>query len=276
MSYDISSCCRGCNFSQTKKREDGKNLQTGCELGRVEKFKSLGTEVNLDENENGEFFTISRFCTCYRPEEWIITLSEEEKSDLTKTVREEISVRMGIIILFDCSSHTEDQLKSTIESFGRQTIAPRYVVVVSSRAEYNELIHSLLIDNFPDKKQTNVHLVQCTDEDLQDYFKIDEAFKHALNGFYYVINAGSKHSDDFIEKFDSYINDELSQVVMVKPNDGLGGLLMQASLHKMLSGSRTKLNDDESVNTENIVQRVTTMGITNGGIDLIKDWSEII
>ena len=63
---------------------------------------------------------------------------------------------------------------------------------------------------------------------------------------------------------------------MVKPNDGIGGLLMQASLHKMLNGSRSKLNDDESLNTENIVQRVTTMGIKNGGIDMIKDWSEII
>ena len=276
MSYQISSCCRGCHFSQTQKKEDGKNVQTGCELGRVEKFKSLGVEVNLDESENGEFFTISRFCTCYRPEEWIITLSEEEKGDLTRTVRQEVSIRMGVIILFNCNSHTEDQLKNTVESFGKQTVPPRYVVVVSSRAEYNELIHSLLLENFPDKKETNVHLVQCTDEDLQDYFKIDEAFKHALNGFYYVVNAGTEHSDDFIEKFDSYINDELSQVVMVKPNDGIGGLLMQASLHKMLNGSRSKLNDDESLNTENIVQRVTTMGIKNGGIDMIKDWSEII
>ena len=82
MSYEISSCCRGCNFSQTEKNEDGKSLQTGCELGRVEKFKSLGAEVHLDESENGEFFTISRFCTCYRPEEWIITLSEEENEQL--------------------------------------------------------------------------------------------------------------------------------------------------------------------------------------------------
>lgn len=276
MSYELTSSCRGCHFCQTEKNGEGKNIQTGCSLGRLEKFKNLDIKVESEESENGEFFTIHRFCTCYRPDEWVDTLTKEEKNDVKSTVRQEISVRMGIIILFDPSSQTEEQLKNTIECFGRQTVSPRYVVVVSSRAEYNDLIHSLLIYNFPDKEQTNIHLVQCADEDLQDYFKIDEAFKHALNGFYYVINAGSEHSDDFIEKFDSYINDELSQVVMVKPNDGLGGLLMQASLHKLLNGSKSRMNDDESINTENIVQRVTTMGIKNGGVDLIKDWSEII
>ena len=113
-------------------------------------------------------------------------------------------------------------------------------------------------------------------EDLEDFLKIDEAFRHALNGFYYVVNSGVKHNNDFIERFDAYINDDLAQVVMVKPNDGVGGLLMQASLHKMLKGSRTKINDDESINKEDIAQRVVDMGIKDGGIDLIKDWSEII
>ena len=276
MSYELTSCCRGCCFSQTEKQSDGKNLQTGCELGRVEKFKSLDTDVKLEESENGEFFVISRFCTCYRPEEWIDTLTEEEKNDTSLAVRNEISVRMGIIILFDGNKHEEAGLKSTIKCFSNQTKTPRYVVVVTSKAEYNDMIHSLLVESFPDKEKTNIHLVQCTDEDLQDYFKIDEAFKHALNGFYYVIEAGTEHNDDFIEKFDSYINDELSQVVMVKPNNGISGLLVQASLHKLVNGSRTKMNEDESLNTENIIQRVINMGINNGGIDLVKDWSEII
>ena len=276
MSYELTSCCRGCCFSQTEKKPDGKNLQVGCELGRLKKFKNLNTDVNLEDGESGEFFVISRFCTCYRSAEWIKSLTEEEKNNTPLTVREEISVRMGIIILFDADKHTEEGLISTIESFSNQTKVPRYVVVVTSRAEYNDLIHSSLIKNFPDKEKTNVHLVQCLDEDLQDYFKIDEAFKHALNGFYYVVNAGTEHDTDFIEKFDSYINDDLSQVVMVKPNDGISGLLVQASLHKLVQCSRSKMNTDESLNTENIIQRVINMGINNGGIDLVKDWREII
>jgi len=276
MSYKLTSSCRGCCFAVSEKTEDGKTLQNSCQLGRIKKFKELGVEVVLEKSENGEFFAIERFCTCYRPDEWINTLSSEEQRDLKDTVRKEISVRMGIIILFNNATNTEEELKRTIESFSKQTKSPRYVVVINSRAEYNEWIHSLLLKNFSDKEKTNIHLVQCANEDLADFLKIEEAFKHALNGFYYVVNAGIEHKNDFIAKFDSYVNDDLSQVVMVKPNDGVGGLLMQASLHKMLKGSKTKMNDDESIDKENITQRVVDMGIKNGGIDLIKDWSEII
>ena len=276
MNYKLTSYFRGCNFAVTEKTKSGKQLQVGCELGRIKKFRELGTEMTLDKSENGKFFTIERFCTCYRPDEWIATLSNEEKKDPVKAVREEISIRMGVIILFNCD-HTEEELKRTIRCFSKQTISPRYVVVVNSKVEYNELAHSLLTESFPDKEKTNVHLVQCADKDLEDFLKIDEAFKHFLNGFYYVVNSGTEHSSDFIEKFDSYVNDELSQVVMVKPNDGVGGLLMQASLHKMLKGSRAKIDEEtETLDDENITQRVLNMGIKNGGVDLIKDWSEII
>ena len=67
-----------------------------------------------------------------------------------------------------------------------------------------------------------------------------------------------------------------NQVVMVKPEEKVAGLLIQASLHKLVNGSKTKMNDDESMNRENVVQRVVIMAIKNGGIDLIKDWSEIV
>jgi len=276
MNYKLTSCCRGCNFAVTEKTAKGKQIQVSCELGRLKKFEELGTEVTLDESENGEFFIIERFCTCYRPDEWIETLTDEEKKDPAKAVREEIAIRMGVIILFS-HNHTEEELRRTIKSFSEQTRSPRYVVIVNSKVEYNELAHSLLTESFPDKEKTNVHLIQCVDKDLEDFLKIDEAFKHFLNGFYYVVNSGTEHSNDFIEKFDSYVNDDLSRVVMVKPDDGVNGLLMQASLHKMLKGSKAKVDEeDQSVDEENITQRVLNMGIKNGGVDLIKDWSEII
>ena len=53
-------------------------------------------------------------------------------------------------------------------------------------------------------------------------------------------------------------------------------VLIQASLHKLLNGSKTKMNDDESLNRETIVQRVEDMEIQNGCIDRIKDWSDIV
>jgi hypothetical protein len=229
----------------------------------------------LEKGPSGEFFVIDRFCTCYRPDEWVDTLEPEEKKNLTKTVREEIFVRMGVIIFFD--QHTdEESLVKTVACFKEQTKAPRYVVVVNSRVEYNEFIHDLLIESFPNKEKTNVHLVQCVDQEMGDFAKVDVAFQHALNGFYYVITSGEEVQNDFIEKFDAYINDGLNQVVMIKPKEKVGGLLIQASLHKLLNGSRTKMNDDESLNRETIVQRVIDMAIKNGGIDLVKDWSDIV
>lgn len=274
MSYQISSSCSGCCFAICKNTGADKQ-QTACELGRIQKFKDHETKMRLEKGPSGEFFVIDRFCTCYRPDEWVDTLEPKEKRDLIKTVGEEVSVRMGIIIFFD--QHTdEESLVKTITCFQEQTRAPRYIVVVNSRVEYNELIHDLLIESFPNKEKTNVHLVQCMDQETGDFAKVDIAFQHALNGFYYVINSGEEVQNDFIEKFDTYINDGLNQVVMIKPKEEVGGLLIQASLHKLLNGSKTKMNDDESLNRETIVQRVVDMAIQNGGIDLIKDWSDIV
>lgn len=274
MSYQISSSCDGCCFAVYKNTGDEKQ-QTACELGRIEKFKDRETKMRLKKGADGEHFVIDRFCTCYRPDEWLAVLDEKEKKNLTKVVREEICVNMGIIIFFDEHSDQEGLIR-TIECFKQQTQHPRYVVVVNNRVEYNEIIHELLIKSFPNKQKTNIHLVQCLDNETADFEKVDIAFQHALNGFYYVINAGEEVQNNFIEKFDSYINDELNQVVMVKPEEKVAGLLIQASLHKLVNGSKTKMNDDESMNRENVVQRVVNMAIKNGGIDLIKDWSEIV
>ena len=61
----VTSCC-GCIFAET----EGKK-QTGCEIGRLDKFISLGTDIQEAENEKKEeFYVIRRLCNAYRNEEW--------------------------------------------------------------------------------------------------------------------------------------------------------------------------------------------------------------
>ena len=70
--------------------------QLSCKLDRASK---LGIQEKDDEN----FFVLSRFCTTYRPKEWLNDLSLAESKDIKETALKEISPRVGFFVLLDTS-----------------------------------------------------------------------------------------------------------------------------------------------------------------------------
>lgn len=254
----VETCCKNCVFA-----EYTEETQTGCELNRHTIFNP---EENYREEDGKKSYVFNRFCTAFRPKEWKLVLSDEEKEDLVSTVRSEIFPPVGIFIFLKTTVPDPiHDLRNRIQEIKDQTIGTaRYVVVINQKVEYNEEIHRLLHSSF-DFNETEFHLVQTLQEQ-PDLLYIDEAFKHAKNGWIYVNESSRKIRKDLFEAIDNNINVKLNKVVLVEPIDGVHGMIFQAAVHKFLDGSND-IFDSKTVERiqVNFVQKVRAIAEIGDG-----------
>ena len=258
----VNSSCRGCVFAEAD--ETG---QLSCKLDRASK---LGIKKRDDEN----FFVLSRFCTTYRPKEWLNDLSLAESKDIKEAVLGEIYPRVGFFVLMD--TRGEDaigQLRKTMEDIKQQqSIAPRYVVVINDKVEYNEGIFEILQPMFNFDK-TEYHILQLESRIEDPINTIDEAFKHAKNGYVYVTSAGESVPRDLIYRIHKRINIDMKRLVVIEPYSGVNGLLFQTALFKFVNGNKPKLFQDEVVDNRPFLEKVKEASADSDDQTLI-DWSE--
>jgi len=144
----VNSSCKGCVFAEVDTH------QTSCKLDRAAK-------LGIDDKDEDGFFVLSRFCTTYRPKEWLSDLSLAESMDTEKTVLEEIYPRVGFFIVLDTTRDDAiEQLRATVEDIKNQKeIAPRYIVIINDKVEYNEDAFAVVQPLF-DFEETEYHILQ--------------------------------------------------------------------------------------------------------------------
>ena len=104
----VGTTCQNCYFSIEEEVQSGDEViyrQTGCKLNRDEKFKERGVSVQTEKKGNEEFYSIDRVCTCFRPQEWFETLSENVDGEHANWTPEQIAmyesrIRVGVLISF--------------------------------------------------------------------------------------------------------------------------------------------------------------------------------
>ncbi len=173
-----------------------------------------------------------------------MVLDDEEKKDLVATVKSEIFPPLGIFMFLKTTvPNPLANLKNRIQEIKDQTTGRlRYIVVINDKVEYNEQIHSILHDSF-DFEVTEFHIVQTLTQQRNLLF-IDDAFKHAKNGWIYVTESNRKIRKDLFEAIDNNINVKLNRVVLVEPSDGIQGMIFQAAVHKFLDGSNSPIDPE--------------------------------
>lgn len=258
----VHSSCRGCVFADANETE-----QLSCKLDRASK---LGIQEKDDEN----FFVLSRFCTTYRPKEWLNDLSLAESKDIKETVLKEVNPRVGFFVLLDTNKEDAiDDLAKTLEDIKEQeSIAPRYVVVINDKVEYNEGIFEILQPMF-NFDETEYHILQLEVKIEDPIRTIDEAFKHAKNGYVYVTSAGESVPRDLIHRIHKRVNLDMKKLMVVKPYSGVNGLLFQAALFKFVNGNKPKLFQDEIIDNRPFLEKIEEAAVDSDDQTLI-DWSE--
>ena len=229
----VETSCDKCVFAT---RID--NVQTGCELYRSEK-------LGVSTQENG-YFVLDRFCNTYRPEEWLSELSIEEYKNRQQVALQEVIPRIGFLILLDSSKpNAIEDLRKTIFDIKNQTLnKTRYVMVVTDKAEYNQEIQKILVENF-DHDETLHHLIKASNIPQNKMLLIDECFKHAKNGWIYTTTSGESVDQELIEKINHRINVDMKRLSVVKPYDDFNGLLFSTPLFKFLNGNLKKAYENE-------------------------------
>jgi len=235
----IQTNCKGCIFATM----NANGLQNGCTMQRHSK---LGHAVNEDGS-----FELKRFCNTYRPQIWLDNLTLDEKLNPEQVVMKEIYPRIGIFIKLDDTKDAISKLKITMDSL---VFDPAYVVVITPKVEYNVEVLEMLTHKF--QQSIKYHIVQLSTPDaINSYAVIDEAFSHAQNGWVYVTQCGEK-IPSLLDKIHEWINVRMAPLVMVKPYSGSSGLLFQALLFKFLNGNRTKIFDDEYIDSRSFIDKV--------------------
>ena len=253
----ITTSCKGCIFANYSN-----STQSGCQLGRAEK-------LTYEIDEDGHYM-VQHFCNTYRPEEWLKELSLDDYETRHDVVLEEAIPRVGFFVVFD-PSHGIDELKITLEDIQHQTIAPRYVAVINSKVEYNPEIQTMFKEMF-DLEDTMHHIVQVSKMPEDHNLLIDEAFTHAKNGWLYINYSGERIDRELISKMHTRININMKPLVIVKPYEGIKGMLFQTSLFKLLNGNKTKVYHDKTVDNRPFLDKVESMPKDNS--ETITTWSQ--
>tara|TARA_R110002110_G_scaffold37253_6_gene123267 strand:- start:6082 stop:6978 length:897 start_codon:yes stop_codon:yes gene_type:complete len=238
--------CKNCVFSI----ENEEGNQTGCKLGRIEKYRERGVTIVEARNEESEFYGIETWCNAYRGEPWGIANKDE---DLISLVKLETTPNVSFIVLVKDSV---DGFEKTIDSILNQNEAKTARIVVAhggreADVDYLELIHKCndLLGGKIDYKVQNL-MPDMSQEEI-----IDEAFDNLVNGYYSIVECGKEVPEDLIQVLHRNLHDELKNVGLVKAHDGINGLTVQCVLHKFLVGNNgasieTKLKEGEEYDRE--------------------------
>ena len=267
----VTACC-GCVFAET----EGKK-QTGCEIGRLDKFISLGTDIEEAENEKKEeFYVIRRLCNAYRNEEW-----GEYWKDKNKRLKKELAIRTNFVIILN-EEHSIDNLEHTCTQIALQEDCEASRVVTinnSTKLDNFDIIHKLheIYGGYSDqtaylsKEQDGTTFTHAYMVDKGSEFNLclKVAFQHMVNGYYTVFHAGKDVPRDFVKRINKMVNEEMMQVLMVEPKDGSSdGVVMSVALHKYMQTLYEK-------ETLNIYEVAKDMGEKQGFSNLFITWEDV-
>ena len=258
----VHSNCKECVFA-----EKAVDIQTGCTLNRLEK---LGVKEN---GVNSEWFDLERFCTTYRPQEWLDELGEYENPE--SVALSEIHPRVGFFVKFNTTSENPiSDLEKTVRDIANQEEIPaRYVSVINEKVEYNEEIFDTLTSNFT-WDTTEFHIVQMEAKFINVDRVVDEAFSHAKNGWLYVTTSGEPVDGQLIKKVHNRVNVELKRLSFVEPYSGSDGMLFHTPLFKFLNGNKTKIFNDEYSDSRPFIEKVRDAA-TRSNSECFVTWEEI-
>lgn len=243
----MKTSCELCCFANF----DEANVQTGCKLGRLERFKEMGVEVTLRQADNGRTAAlIGRVCVAARKDEWGVGLSDEEK---IAKVQKELTVSCHVYV--PALEETPEQIEETLFSLVGQNPKPVAVeVVVHGRYRPGKLIRRLQ-EKFDDKLNWRLTVVNA------DYTTTEEAIDKsapACKGvFYSIVRAGTQMPPTFMENLNRVVKEELLAFAVITGDVPV----FLRKYHELLGGNATVdmvEGDPETMSEEELAAAPTT------------------
>jgi hypothetical protein len=222
----LHTSCRDCRFARYDR-----SCQTGCDLGRLERFAASGATVVEARDDEREFSVIDgRACLAWRPADWGENLTPQARRE---TVRREMTIRLEYLIWVETTS--SDALRRTVASLKDQQPAHHRVTfcLLQGAAHPRKVFHLLEqsgltgwhVRTFPNGANRG----QAADITLQS----------TDSSWYACFRAGTAVPDGYAARLDAALNDRLERFVVLEGLDGGcgDGFAAQTFLHRALGGN---------------------------------------
>lgn len=187
----ITTSCKGCSFADMSE-----NIQTGCQLGVLQRMEDSGANVLSNTDEDGMYKHVERVCM-YRRYDW----------DWNKDIYDDVFIRSNFVVLHT-TQRTKD-LTSTLTSISQlKTPKPPAVVVCHTTDNLSE-IYKIGTSVLPKKDFKCVQMMELN----YDNSGYDEGFKRVKNGWTFFIKSGEIMSKDTLEVLNHAVNYDMKTFV---------------------------------------------------------------
>jgi len=241
---DIKTVCRDCAFSEYEGER-----QTGCRLGKLDKFRQLGETIIPAYDDTGKDFYIiqDRFCVFWRDPNWKdsefarIPKDKRNYDSLATRVRHEVRAKFLTIVYLDENSTISD-LKKTVNSLKSGSLRPKKIIFCDNKSSVDtrELIKvaksSGCLWGLERIVEDNASKQRCVDIAVKKS-------KSSENTYYSFFSAGEPVLKNFHSDIDNAINDDLTKflALYVEPEEKEGvvseGFVGQVHIHKQIGGN---------------------------------------
>lgn len=260
--FSISTLCRDCIFAQFS---DCFNKQTGCSLGRLDKFiEQDKVRVKVDKETGLEYSEITTVCNFHRTKAWGDFYSNHEQQ-----LSKETEIKLDVIIpVLESDLSAEEQfitIKNNVLDVTKQTKKITKIFIPFYKLNFPLVWLTRFLDNEVKIKNEIIHLIG------QYFIKneeclINEAARKSNSMFYVVSLPKQKIPVDLLEKLNNIINVEAKQISMINPLDSIHGLVIQTKLHKILNGFSPE---------ESLIVKIQKLAQEQNVPHMIKDYKDV-
>lgn len=282
----MDTSCGKCEFA---KRVD--KLQIGCEFDRIEKYKNQKVEIEVLEDS---FLIKNRICTLCRANDsgWATDLTLEQKK---VKVKEEVQIRLCAVIVVHNKTTIDDIIK-TAKSLENQVIPIDSHFIITSNVPKSGDVISTLKKNFPGSSNLKWNVRLCFERKNGkplDKYRATDTIISELNQkdyqFYAMVDAGSVVPNDFSERLNKYINEDLGQFIYLHEfiylDNGIEysiGPVVHLALHRSVGGNayaehdiKTETGEVKTVKCDSVHEKILFLAIDQNCEHLIKDLYEV-
>lgn len=192
------------------------NNQTGCMVGRLEKFLEIDDKIGY--NPETKSYIIGRTCNMKRLEKWA-----SKQNDIIEAVKSETKVKVDCIIIV--RNDVKYQVASagtcfTIKQCINQTIKPNSIIIVTGNSEVEGMVKKFweeaIVENLKDS-HIKYQLIRQFYGPYDINSLTNEAVKKCTGQFYCLLESGDRINSDTIEKVNTIVNKDLDRFLCILP-----------------------------------------------------------
>jgi hypothetical protein len=251
--------CRDCIFAEFT--EDCLT-QTGCSLGRLNKFIDKDLASPIEDDETGvEYYEIQTFCNTCRDENWA-----RGRDNPQQDIINEIALQIDGIVLSD-SQHKnwEEETLTSVKSIVNQTHRPKKLIIGFYRKKQPLINFLSALKALCEPKKLMYEVVNILEYMPNEISMLDHLVKKAAGQYFTVCEFGEELPLTYFESLNRFVNQNLNKFSMINPIDGLTGLTIQRQLFNLVNGS---INDS-------VMTKIKELAKTQNAKHMVLNWSEL-